>query len=514
MADPRSERRHLPADRGGQPADPAAAVSDIGTRQVGVQPALERGLNWPWLLADRGILTVSCLVAGLGALGLIMMWLIANRLHGADRANLEIDAVKYGLGFIAAGGAAAALLLSVRRQQLAERSHDLELRKQTHVETDAADRRVTELFTKAVEQLGSGDAAVRLGGLYALERVAQNNPGQRQTVVDVICAYLRMPYNPSVKLESAQHLNTEPTTGPSPSSTDAGTAAGRDPRQELQVRLTAQRILTRHLRRPDRIEPTDPDPLQASPSQLFWPHIDLDLTGAALVDWTLDNCKVRSAGFDGAIFAGNAGFGGAIFGGNAGFDGAIFTGRARFGEAVFTGKAGFGGAIFTGPAWFGRAAFTGYTSFSRATFTGRAVFDRATFTNDTLFRRARFTDDAEFNEMRFTGHANFAEATFSGRAVFGMKAIFTNGATFNKATFTGESVFDGATFGRGSDFEDATFTGDAHFFKATFAVGSSFLGCRVERCDERRDDWPSGWRLMSRNRTLGRLVPDSLNDLE
>src|ERR671921_32361 len=110
-----------------------------------------------------------------------------------DRASLLIDAVKYGLGLVVAGGAVAVLLLSVRRRQLAERSHDLELRKQEQVEIDAAERQAADLYTKAVEQLGCADAAVRLGGLYALERVAQANPSQRQTIVNVLCAYLRMP---------------------------------------------------------------------------------------------------------------------------------------------------------------------------------------------------------------------------------------------------------------------------------------------------------------------------------
>jgi hypothetical protein len=118
-------------------------------------------VNWPWPLSTGGIFCVAAVVAGLGIIGLVAMWLIANRLHGSDRAQLEIDAIKYGLGFIAAGGAAAALLLNVRRQQLSERSHKLELRKQSfemskqkHAEVDAAERRVTELVTRAVDQLG------------------------------------------------------------------------------------------------------------------------------------------------------------------------------------------------------------------------------------------------------------------------------------------------------------------------------------------------------------------------
>jgi hypothetical protein len=45
-----------------------------------------------------------------------------------------------------------------------------------HNRDDAAAWRVTDLYAKAVEQLGSGKAVIRHGGLYALERVAQDNP--------------------------------------------------------------------------------------------------------------------------------------------------------------------------------------------------------------------------------------------------------------------------------------------------------------------------------------------------
>lgn len=37
---------------------------------------------------------------------------------------------------------------------------------------DATERRITELYTKAAELLGSGQVSVRMAGLYALERLA------------------------------------------------------------------------------------------------------------------------------------------------------------------------------------------------------------------------------------------------------------------------------------------------------------------------------------------------------
>ena len=52
---------------------------------------------------------------------------------------------------------------------------------------------ITERFTKAVEQLGDKESmAVRLGGIYALEKIAQDAPERYHwTVMEVLCAYVR-----------------------------------------------------------------------------------------------------------------------------------------------------------------------------------------------------------------------------------------------------------------------------------------------------------------------------------
>ena len=58
-------------------------------------------------------------------------------------------------------------------------------------------RTLNERFATAAEQLG-GDKppAVRLAGVYAMAGLADDWPENRQTCVDVLCAYLRMPYGP------------------------------------------------------------------------------------------------------------------------------------------------------------------------------------------------------------------------------------------------------------------------------------------------------------------------------
>jgi Pentapeptide repeats (8 copies) len=57
--------------------------------------------------------------------------------------------------------------------------------------------RVTEVFAKAVEQLGADGLATRLGGLYALDKLARDNEKERPNIASIISAFARrMPADP------------------------------------------------------------------------------------------------------------------------------------------------------------------------------------------------------------------------------------------------------------------------------------------------------------------------------
>ncbi|WP_239376435.1 pentapeptide repeat-containing protein [Frankia sp. Cj5] len=50
---------------------------------------------------------------------------------------------------------------------------------------------VRELYTNAIEQLGSGNVTIRLGGIYALERIVHDSPADQRAVVEVLSAFVR-----------------------------------------------------------------------------------------------------------------------------------------------------------------------------------------------------------------------------------------------------------------------------------------------------------------------------------
>ncbi|RFU37256.1 pentapeptide repeat-containing protein [Actinomadura logoneensis] len=450
-------------------------------RRAGLWP-IGRALTVATLAAVGGLAAV--MVAVLAALGFP---------HLEHTRTLPVpqllDVLKFVLGTVAGVGALFALVMAYRRQCLAEDAHH-------SAQHDATERRVTELYNAAATQLGSDKAPVRLTALYTLERLANANPDHRQTIVNIICAYLRMPFTPpatpkaaeaqdvekareAVRRYRARHHRTELVpSAPAP-----------DNREELQVRLTAQRILQTHLRR-NAIE--------------HWSDIALDMTNATLIDFTLTGGRLTTADFRSAYLHGDTDFSGTVFAGHADFSEVTFTQDAAFRYVTFAGHADFEGATFTGRAEFDRVNFTEDAVFRAATFAGHTD-DRVDFTRYGSRLAAALTGDSyEVTILRDTG---FISATFAGHADF-EGATFTGHANFYGATFTRDAYFHSATFTRDTDFGMVSFTKYADFNEVTF-IGEVKCGGAKVRDRKMILVPPPGWRIEPAEGTGGVLVPDA-----
>lgn len=287
------------------------------------------------------VLLVLSAAGGFAVVFGLLLWLGLGRpsLPTSEQWTVKdsFDFVKIVLAVVGGIGGVVALVVSYRKQRLGEAAEERE---------DA--QLFNETFNQAAEQLGSAEAPVRLAGMYTLERLGQNTPEQQQTIANVLCAYLRMPYTPPVD---------------DPAEEDREENERR--KQEREVRLTAQRILANNLR-----------PKKGQEDR-HWKDIHLDLTGATLLDFDFSSCQVDTALFNGAQFSGDALFNEALFGGNARFDKARFGGNTWFGEARFNGDAWFREAKFGGNAWFGEARFNGGAWFGGVRFNGDVSFVRS-----------------------------------------------------------------------------------------------------------------------------------------
>jgi hypothetical protein len=119
------------------------------------------------VLAPRAIWSVAALIALVGV-G-VAVWLLLAFGRGGDEARNQLEAIKTAGTVVVGAGGGVALLLVARRQRSTEIALKQKDREQAHqervaaaAEADAAERRITELHTKAADQLGSEKAPVEI----------------------------------------------------------------------------------------------------------------------------------------------------------------------------------------------------------------------------------------------------------------------------------------------------------------------------------------------------------------
>jgi uncharacterized protein YjbI with pentapeptide repeats len=296
-------------------------------------------------------------------------------------------------------------------------------------------RTLNERFATAAEQLGSDKpAAVRLAGVYAMAGLADDWEENRQTCVDVLCAYLRMPYAPDPGDEAPEPMRL-------------GFRADRE------VRHTVIRVIAAHLR---------------AGARESWQSLNFDFTGV-VIDGGDFSRTVFSGGrvsFEHAVFSGDeVTFEGATFsGGQVDFSFAEFSGGVNFSVARFSAdQVSFSCAQFSGEVGFAGAEFSrGQIWFMAAEFSAGKVYLSAEFSGGQIsFLGTRFAgSQVDFGHAVFSaGQVDFGHAEFRGGEVSFMHAEFSGGAVgFDYAEFSGGTVsfLDGEFSGGIVDFSDAS----------------------------------------------------------
>jgi hypothetical protein len=137
-------------------------------------------LRWP-------LAGLAALVVILACVLVIPRWLVrwelgaqARTLSPADKAKAINDVRATLLQGI--GGAVILLGAYFTYPQLQTGRQQLQIAQQSQV---------TERFTRAIDQLGHAELDVRLGGIYALERIANDSPNDRIAIAEVLTAFVR-----------------------------------------------------------------------------------------------------------------------------------------------------------------------------------------------------------------------------------------------------------------------------------------------------------------------------------
>ncbi|WP_158847124.1 pentapeptide repeat-containing protein [Saccharothrix deserti] len=265
-------------------------------------------------MRGRGLLAASVLAAILVTVATTTILLLV------DPKQPKAEAIKTG-GL--AGGAVVALYalwLNDRRRRTEEARHELESDRLGLESEKVADER----FARAVELLGNEADQVRVGAMHVLAGLAHTTPRYKQTVLSVLCAYLRRPFeHPSLgkKADDPDQAYFKEVPPEIPPEQD----------QEMTVRMTAQRLITDML-------PwgSDPDETQ----------YNLDLTGAKLVHFRLEGRRFGRLVARRTQFYGITAFREIVLSKPALFSGATFHGRVDFRDGKFNGGISFQDVTF------------------------------------------------------------------------------------------------------------------------------------------------------------------------
>jgi hypothetical protein len=309
---------------------------------------------------------------------------------------------------VAGAGALVALVMAYRRQKVAEvqSQHD-------------RTRLLNERFTAITAQIGDQEPSIRMAGVYAMAGLADDWEEKRQTCIDVLCAYLRMPHYSSSTVGGSS-IVTQPFRG----------------RAEREIRQTIIRLVAGHLRRSAAIR---------------WDNIDFDFTGVVF-DHDVDFNEI-------ILTSGNISFQGARF----------LAGIISFIAAGFCGGTiNFNGAHFAGADFnfdYAEVSDDAYLSFDHAEFARGTVSFMAISLSETSGRA----------EVRSLNHTPGARPVW----LRGKPAITSDDAIFNGATVN----FDDAELSAGvASFTGITFSsGVMSFYMTEFGgVATSFDGARFD----------------------------------
>ncbi|WP_406034369.1 pentapeptide repeat-containing protein [Nocardioides sp. NBC_00163] len=372
-----------------------------------------------------GLTLTACILLGL--------WVMFGKPDFQNQSTTGVgpemlfNASKLALGVVAGMGGVVALVVATRRQRLGEADHGRQERATVRDET----RLFAERFAQATQQLGSDQAAVRVAGVYALAGLADDWSTGRQTCVDVLCAYLRMPFRLREASSGSRNLEVLQEATEDPASGRMAYPAGEEHEVRSTILSAMQQRMNQH-------------------SVIRWTGLNLDFKGAIFDE----------AEFEGFIFEGC----------DVEFDDCVFLGATFFERcSVLMTRISFRRCIYLGSVAFTSCRFTDanvdlfgkFDSLSAVLSLDGSVFESGTI---QLMGPHGNLRNVEFTDTVLAG----------GRIrIHGSNMTTGTGVSFNRSTIAGADI----------SFESGTYdNGVISFNDVIFSAGEvTFQGHRIDR---------------------------------
>ena len=329
-----------------------------------------------------------------------------------------------------------------------------------------AERR--ERYTKAVEQLGSKEAPVRIGGVYTLvglvdEWLLDENLDytekvrEGQVIINSLCAYIRSSFALAFHYDELTQ--------------DAPTAEGLYKNREQEFYIDKAGLESEKKVRLSIIKEIR-HRLQGSKENTpgVWSDFEYDFSGS-LFFYPVD--------FTHSYYAKPVNFSGSAYWGEADFSYSTYMDEVYFSESSYQGRASFNGSIYQGEADFRGSTYRGSAGFARSTYRGGAYFNGSTYLSEAVFRGSVYQCAVAFNSSAYHYWVDLRGSTYQGAADFGGSA-YQYWADFRGSTYRRWAYFNDSICCGWAGLSHSVYEGEADFSGSVFCgalnFGTDFFG--------------------------------------
>lgn len=276
-----------------------------------------------------------------------------------------------------------------------------------------------ERYLKAVELLDSAHSYTRLSAVHALVALAdeyltdqalqaeeRHTEGQR--IVDVLCAYIRSPFELAFRYDELSQDKPSPH------------GVYRDNHQDFYMHkaelLAEAKVRQRALQEIHRRLRHFPQGDRRSYVEGSWSGFEYDFSNSVFfypVDMK-DSWYQNSVDFSGCTYYASAEFSGSTYERNAYFCDSTYYDWVFFNNSAYCGEVQWNGSTYHDSARFSWSVYYGEVSFHDSVYGGSVFFDQSIYYDEALFYSSAYRGEAGFDGSLYRGSVFVSDSVFDG----------------------------------------------------------------------------------------------------
>ena len=276
-----------------------------------------------------------------------------------------------------------------------------------------------ERYLKAVELLDSAHSYTRLGAVHALVALADEYLADQalqaeekhlegQRIVDVLCAYIRSPFELAFRYDELSQDKPSPH-GSYRENHQEFSVHRAELLAEAEVRQQALQKIHRRLRH-------FPQGDRRSHVEGSWSGFEYDFSNSVFFYpvYMKDSWYQNSVDFSRCTYYASAEFSGSTYERSAYFCDSTYYDWVFFNNSTYCGEAQWSGSAYHDSAHFNWSVYYGEVSFHDSVYGGSVFFDQSLYYDEALFYSSTYRGETGFDGSLYRGSVFVSDSVFEG----------------------------------------------------------------------------------------------------